>query len=373
MNTVKYEVVLYGASGYTGKLIAWQLAERGIPFVAAGRNLQRLEYEMSKVPELIEFDYQCVEVAHEVDALSRLFSAKRVVLNVVGPFMRLSDVVVKATLAAGCHYLDTSTEQDWILFCRNKYGKTFNDNNLLLVPACSWMWAGGNLAAELALESKGIDSLDIVYCPSGEPSHASTASFLRICCQSQYYLENKKMIAWPSSGSYDVALPGRHRTVKALPWSGGGEPVWYSNDKRVRNCTVLTSFANQEVMQLIVERMQLFTQEYADRMMEEQESVANTWADELCQSEPERDSPDVDRTTISCYGRGNTNSVSVTLWATCAYSQTGALVAIAVQRILNGKQKNVGFLSPAEAFGARNMIQDLADTGLHCTLEKSAY
>ena len=36
------EVVIYGASGYTGKLIAWHMAEYGIPFIAAGRSQQRL-------------------------------------------------------------------------------------------------------------------------------------------------------------------------------------------------------------------------------------------------------------------------------------------------------------------------------------------
>ena len=39
----QYQVVLYGASGYTGKLAAWKLAQRGIPFYFAGRTRARLE------------------------------------------------------------------------------------------------------------------------------------------------------------------------------------------------------------------------------------------------------------------------------------------------------------------------------------------
>lgn len=373
MNTDKYEVVVYGASGYTGKLVAWQLAERGIPFIAAGRNLKRLEEEMAKVPELEGFDYCCVEVGHDLESLKKLFSGKKAVYNVVGPFMQLCEVVVKASLESKCHYLDSTGEQDWMLFCEENYGKAFADNNLLLLPACSWMWTAGNLAAEVALESPGIDSLDIVYCPNGEPSQASTRSFLRMCCQPQLYLENNEFEAWPSASSYDVALPGRHRTLKALPWSGGGEPVWYKGDARVRNCSVLTSFTNQTVMQLVVDRMNTFEAEYADKSSQEQEAITNTWADEICQSEPERDSPEIHRTTISCYGRGRNNGVSVTLWATCGYSQTGALASIALERILAGKQKYVGFVSPAKAFGARNIIQDLSDIGLHCTVEQSGY
>ncbi|MDE0951175.1 MAG: DUF5938 domain-containing protein [Halioglobus sp.] len=368
-----YEVVVYGASGYTGKLIAWQLAERGIPFIAAGRSQARLESEMAKVPELKGFDYQCVEVAHDLDALTSLFSGKKIVYNVVGPFMQLCEVVVKASLKAACHYLDTTGEQDWMLFCEEHYGQPYADAGLLLVPACSWMWAAGNLAAEIALETPGVDSLDIVYCPNGEPSQASTRSFLRMCCQPQLYLENNELLPWPSATSYDVALPGRHRTLKALPWSGGGEPVWYNSDERVANCNVLTSFTNQVVMQAVVDCMNKFEAEYTGKTIHEQEAITNAWADELCSEEPARDHPAVHRTTISCYGRGSTDGVSVTLWATCGYSQTGALASFAVQRILSNKAKAEGFVSPATAFGARNLIQDLSDIGLHCTVDRSSY
>ena len=59
--STNYEVVLYGASGYTGKLTAWKLAEAGIPFIAAGRSQANLEKEMALVPELKGHDYQIVE------------------------------------------------------------------------------------------------------------------------------------------------------------------------------------------------------------------------------------------------------------------------------------------------------------------------
>ena len=105
-----YQVVLYGASGYTGKLTAWKLAERGIPFIAAGRNAARIEQEMAKVPELKGHDYQCVSVAHDRGALTELFSGKKAVINIVGPFMQLGRPVVEACLKAGAHYFDTTGE-----------------------------------------------------------------------------------------------------------------------------------------------------------------------------------------------------------------------------------------------------------------------
>lgn len=63
-------VVVYGASGYTGKLICWHLAEAKIPFIAAGRSKARLEEQMALVPELVGADYAIAEVAHDKDALA---------------------------------------------------------------------------------------------------------------------------------------------------------------------------------------------------------------------------------------------------------------------------------------------------------------
>src|SRR5471030_1155629 len=109
-----YEVVLYGASGYTGKLTAWKLAERGIPFIAAGRNAERLRAELAKLPELKDADYECVAVPHDRKALAGLFKGRQVVINIVGPFMQLGLPVVEACLDAGCHYIDTTGEMDWV-------------------------------------------------------------------------------------------------------------------------------------------------------------------------------------------------------------------------------------------------------------------
>src|SRR5438128_5540560 len=112
--TKKYGVVLYGASGYTGKLTAWKLAERGIPFIAAGRDKARVEAAMAKVPELEGHDYECVGVAHEKAALAELFRGRKAVINIVGPFMQLGRPVVQACLEARCHYFDTTGETDWM-------------------------------------------------------------------------------------------------------------------------------------------------------------------------------------------------------------------------------------------------------------------
>ena len=361
--TKAYEVVVYGASGYTGKLTAWKLAERGIPFIAAGRSKERVEQEMAKVPELEGHDYQCVGVEHETRALAELFSGKKAVINIVGPFMQLGLPVVEASLAAGCHYFDTTGETDWMSLLKHNYGKDFAARDLALCPANSYMWTEGNLAAELALEMPGIDTLDLLYLGDSEVSIASSMSFLRMCTKPQHYLRNGELVQWPWATPYQVHVPGEHMLLNALPWGGGGEPVWYEGDARVRNCRTLVSFRNQERFNAVIGLLKKFEEECRHLDPASQEQVTNDWGKAITQTEPARERADVNRCTLSCQGRGNTNSVSVILRGNSPYAQTGVLGAEAVRRVMRGQLQAVGFVSPAQAFGARNLVAAQAEEG----------
>jgi len=361
--TTQYNVVLYGASGYTGKLTAWKLAERGIPFIAAGRNAERLRAELAKVPELKGHDYRCVGVSNERSALAELFLGKKVVINIVGPFMQLGRPVVEACLDAGCHYFDTTGEMDWVQLLKKEFGPQFKARGLALCPANSYMWAEGNIAAEIALETPGIDTLDIVYLADSRVSVASTASFLRMCTNPQYFLQNRELVMWPYAKSYTVQLPGEHKTFNALPWSGGGEPVWFEGDPRVRNCSVLASFRNQDLFAGVFGLLQKFEAECRALPQAKREEITNAWGADITKEEPPREDPEVNRCILSCQGRGNTGAVSVILRGNSPYAQTGVLGAEAARRVLGGHLRDTGFVSPAKAFGARSLLATLAEEG----------
>lgn len=358
-------VIVYGASGYTGKLISWHLAEAGIPFIAAGRDQKRLEEQMARVPELKGASFECRAVSHDTASLAKLFAGAKVVYNVTGPFMQLGDPVVQACLEAGCHYLDTTGEADWMRHVRETYGAKFAAKGLLLAPATSYMWAAGNIAAEIALETPGVDSLDILYLADSATSVASTKSFLRMCTRTQYYIEHRKLVAWPMATSYLVKAPDSHRLFRGLPWSGGGEPVWYEGDARVSNCSTLVGFRSQAMFDAVIATLETFEKEYSHLPDAEQERICNELGGQLTQVEPDRENPDVNRSVISCIGRGNTSGVSVILRGNAPYIQTGLLAAEGCRRILRGQLLAAGFQSPAKAFGARNILNVWAEHGYH--------
>ncbi len=361
--TQEYEVVIYGASGYTGKLTAWKLAERGIPFIAAGRSQARVEEAMEKVPELRGHDYMCVGVANEKEALTDLFKGRKVVINIVGPFMQLGRPVVEACLAAGCHYFDTTGETDWMTLLKKQFGSAFAAKGLALCPGNSYMWAEGKLATEIALETPGIDTLNVVYLADSDVSVASAMSFMRMCTKPQYFLKDGELAQWPWATSYLVQVPGEHVLFHALPWSGGGEPIWYEGHHRVRNCQLLVSFRNQERFNAVIGLLKKFEAECRHLDFAEQERITNEWGQGITAVEPAREVPEVNRCILSCEGRGNTNSVSVILRGNSPYAQTGVFGAEAARRVLRRQLLATGFVSPAQAFGARNLLAAQAEEG----------
>ncbi len=360
------QVIVYGASGYTGRLIAQSLAQRGVPFVAAGRNRENLQQAMTDLPAGAQF--RIAEVPHEAGALHQLFSAASVVINVVGPFWKLGRPVVEAAIAAGCHYLDTTGEPDWVALLRREFAASFAAKGLLLCPACAWMWTGGQLAAELCLETPGIDSLDILYAPNGAATAASTLSFLRMVNVTQYRLIDNRLEPWPAATRLQVWAPHTHESLVGLPWGGGCEPLWYESDVRVRNCRVVVGFPDNPGVQWIVQRMEEYQQAARTSSAEELEDLTARWGLSIAKT-PGWEVLETNRCIVSCLARGTTLGRRLTLYATAPYRQTATLQATAASALLRSANRAVGFASPAQAFGARELIAALHADGLHCRVE----
>jgi short subunit dehydrogenase-like uncharacterized protein len=163
-------VVVYGASGYTGRLVCEYLRELNVPFVAAGRDKARIQEVLDKVPGIETVDHEVVEVEHAVGPLTELFRGAKVVSNMVGPFITHGPEVVEASLAAGCHYLDTTGEQDWLLDAQARWGEAYAERGLLLSPGIAQMYTTGEIAANICLETPGLDTLDILVLWKGFPT-----------------------------------------------------------------------------------------------------------------------------------------------------------------------------------------------------------
>jgi len=107
--TREFDLVLFGASGFTGRLVADYLAKSGDrPRCAiAGRDRARLEALGLGAPIL-------VADAHDRTALDALARRTKVVCTTVGPYAKYGSELVAACVEAGTHYCDLTGEVPWM-------------------------------------------------------------------------------------------------------------------------------------------------------------------------------------------------------------------------------------------------------------------
>jgi len=97
--------VIYGATGYTGRLIAEAAVKAGMRPILAGRN----ESELSKLGATLKLSHRCFALDAR-GAVEKGLSGIRLVLNTAGPFAITSQPIANGALATGAHYLDIAGE-----------------------------------------------------------------------------------------------------------------------------------------------------------------------------------------------------------------------------------------------------------------------
>ena len=371
MSTSK-PVVVYGASGYTGRLVCEYLREYGLPFIAAGRSSDRLQSAMDhNVPGIETASYEVVAVEHSVDALTELFSGARVVCNTVGPFAKYGPEVVEACINAGCHYVDTTGEQDWTIDCDENYGERMAESGLLLAPGVAQMYTSGEIAADICLETPGLDTLDILVLWKGSPTIASTQTiFVNAALSKAYYLEQNEYVEWPADdGLYDVTVPGQHQTGLALPWGGTSHPVWFKRDPRVANVRAVGGLFDRALMQGVPQIVGAVLKQIKDLPDDEKYTVLSEQASAVMNEMPPRENQRVNVSLDSVHATGPLGHVHCVLRGTCNYKQTGVLQAYAAHHLVRGAPRRVGFASACQAFGHRELLAALQSFGLVAGLE----
>jgi len=106
-----YDLVLYGASGFTGKQTVEycrQFAPSGLRWAIAGRNRSKLDTVNSASVDVLVAD------AQDDDALNRLAAQTRVVATTAGPFSLYGTKLVDACVHNRTHYCDITGETPWI-------------------------------------------------------------------------------------------------------------------------------------------------------------------------------------------------------------------------------------------------------------------
>lgn len=165
MKKAHADIVVFGATGYTGSLVAQALVERGMRPVLAGRSHRKLADSSARLGGL----ETRVADASDQASMRGLVERGDVLISTVGPFDRWGRTAIDAALHVGAHYVDCSGEPLFIQTVLNSHERAVAAGSTLL-PAFGYDYVPGTLAAALALRHAAAHEavrLDIGYFVTG--------------------------------------------------------------------------------------------------------------------------------------------------------------------------------------------------------------
>jgi short subunit dehydrogenase-like uncharacterized protein len=136
----EFDLVLWGASGFTGRLVAEHLGRagdaRGLRWAAGGRNPEKLaaalhEIGLPGIPVVLAD-------SHDPDSLRKLARRTSAVCTTVGPYALYGSELVEACVAAGTHYCDLSGEVHWMRRMIDAHEQHARETGAILVHACGF-------------------------------------------------------------------------------------------------------------------------------------------------------------------------------------------------------------------------------------------
>lgn len=166
MTSTARPIVIYGATGYTGRLVAAELVSRKVDIVLAGRSAERL----AELASRLGLGPESVARAPLDDPRALIEAAQRgaVLINCAGPFAHTGDAALQACLAASTHYLDTTGEQDWIRRVFEHYDADLVAAGVAAVPGMGFDYLPGDLLCHLiGAPIAPLDRLTVAYHVEG--------------------------------------------------------------------------------------------------------------------------------------------------------------------------------------------------------------
>ncbi|BGP52902.1 hypothetical protein JCM8202_003984 [Rhodotorula sphaerocarpa] len=150
----KYDILVMGASGFTGQLVAQylacQAATQGFTWAAGGRNRQKIEQKMREVN--VEPAEIFVADSKDENALRQAVKQVKVVISLIGPYLLHGETLVKVCAEEGTAYCDLTGETPFVHGNIKKYQKTALNTKTLLLHTAGMDSIPSDLGAFLAVQ-----------------------------------------------------------------------------------------------------------------------------------------------------------------------------------------------------------------------------
>ena len=211
MTDREFDIVVWGATGFTGALVAEYLlaqygADSDLRWAIGGRSEARLEALKSRLGSYAKTLPIIVGDSGDKAALAALAGRTRVVLTTVGPYAKYGTPLVEACVEAGTSYCDLSGEVQWIRRMIDTYSKRAEETGARIVQCCGFDSIPSDIGVwYLQREAKQKHGsycnnvLMIVKAIRGGASGGTAASIVNLVKEARENPETRRYVAKPYS------------------------------------------------------------------------------------------------------------------------------------------------------------------------------
>ena len=133
----KYDIIVHGATGFTGKLICNYIYEHeessSINWAISGKNQKRLDVIAQKY-KVDSFKAN----SFDKESLNLIAKEAKLIISVVGPYAIYGKKIIESCVENHCHYLDLTGEPDFVYFVEKNFSQKAEKNNIILMNCCGF-------------------------------------------------------------------------------------------------------------------------------------------------------------------------------------------------------------------------------------------
>ena len=370
-------VILFGATGYTGRLTAEAMTRAGMAPVLAGRDEGSLVDLVGELAGLGPIDaaptWQQADVSDPASVRALVSSPDDVLVTTVGPFTRLGRPALDAAIDAGCAYVDSTGESSFIANVFGEDGQRARSAGARLLTAFGYDYVPGNLAAALAIRdaattASGPVRVEVGYFSRGDMqmSSGTRATMATMAGTPGTSLRNGQLVdAGGRVASFDVS--GRSRDAIAV---GASEPFTLPRlDDRVRDVDVFLGWFGSLSRAASIASQATSTVTRVPGVgaaLRKGMSLAGGSTTGTGPTKQQRTGVVSIAVARTLDGVGRELS-RATVEGPSPYDLTAELLAWAAAMLLTRQETGAGALGPADAFGLDALVAGCADIGLRRT------
>lgn len=206
--------LIYGANGYTGRLVAGRAVARGLRPVLAGRD----RTAVAALAAGLGLEHRAAPLT-DPDALRELLAGVDVVAHCAGPFSATAGPMVQACLRTGTHYLDITGEVDVFALVYAQHERAVDAGVVLLPGAGFDVVPTDCLAATLTAALPGADELELAFSTGGGLSPGTLRTSLDGMARGGLRRVDGRLVpVRPGEPTREVAFPSGPRTVSGVRW-----------------------------------------------------------------------------------------------------------------------------------------------------------